>query len=84
MLTTEELIAVTYSNWTRETGERWMRIERLAGLIERDDLNETIGRLIRDYDDFRAEPEPFNHRVTDWERENCPAIGGEQRHLICW
>ncbi len=66
ILTTEELIAVTYQNWTIETGKTWMRIEELAGLIGRGDLNETIFRLIAKYDDFRAEPEPFNHRVTAW------------------
>lgn len=84
MMTTEELIAVTYTNWIGRSGQVWMRIQELAGLVGRDDLNETISRLIREYDDFRAEPEPFNHRLTAWERENCPVLGGEQRHLICW
>lgn len=84
LLTTEELIAVTYANWTRETGRRWMPIRTLAELIERDDLNATIAQIMRDYDDFRAEPQPFGHRISDWDRENAPVIGGEARHLIAW
>lgn len=84
MLSTEELIAVTYTNWCIETGRQWMRISELAELVDRDDLSETLCRLATDYDDIRLEPEPFNHRVTAWERANCPVFGGEQRHLIAW
>lgn len=81
--TTEELIAIAYTNWTIETGEQWMPIETLAGLVEGDDLNETIADLMTD-DGFRAEPQPFGHRITDWDRKNAPVIGGEARHLISW
>lgn len=84
MLSTEELIAVTYTNWAIETGERWMPIATLAELIKRDDTMQTLRRLLTDYDDIRLEPRPFNHQVTDWERANCPVIGGEQRHLLSW
>lgn len=84
MLSTEELIAVTYTNWTTQTGQRWMPIAILAHLINRDDLNETLRRVMTDYDDIRLEPRPFNHQVTEWERANCPMIGGEQRHLMSW
>lgn len=81
--TTEELIAIAYTNWTIETGSIWMPIEMLAGLVGRDDLNETIEDLMTD-DSFRAEPQPLDGRVTNWDRENAPILGGEARHLIAW
>lgn len=82
-MNTEELIAIAYTNWTIETGREWMSIQLLATLVDRPDLNEAIKALMTD-DDFRAEPHPFNFRITDWERRNAPVIGGEARHLIKW
>lgn len=85
MIATEELIAVTYTNWVIETGEQWMRIETLANLIDRDrdDLNEAIKSLMT-AEGFRAEPEALESRITGWDRTNAPIIGGEARHLIKW
>lgn len=84
-LSTIEIIAVTYQNWATETGKKWMRIEELVELTGRTtgEINEGIYELMT-WDDFRAEPQPFGHRITDWDRENAPVIGGEARHLICW
>lgn len=84
MTETEELIAVTYTNWTIETGGQWMRIEELATLTGRSgrEIGEAIKSLMS-ADGFRCEPAPIR-KLTPWERANCPIIGGEQRHLICW
>lgn len=76
-----EKIAVAYTN----AGTEWVRIEDIAtatGLTAQE-LAEAIKDLMSE-DGFRAEPQPFGHRITDWDRANAPVIGGEARHMISW
>lgn len=64
---------------------QWVRVSdiaRPAGLT-RGELAEAFAELLED-GDFRAEPEPFNHRVTPEDQAVAPVIGGEARHLIRW
>lgn len=63
----------------------WIKISDIvdqAGLTK-EEIAEAITELM-EFEDFRAEPEPMNFRVTDREREMCPVIGGEQRHKVIW
>lgn len=76
-----EAIAVAYTN----AGKRWVRIEDIvkAAGISAGEMAAAVKILMAD-DTFRAEPQPFGHRITTWDRVNAPNIGGEARHLICW
>lgn len=62
---------------------RWIRISEVADRagIAKNTLAEAITEMM-EWDDFRAEPQPFGFRVTNRDREVCPVIGGEARHLI--
>lgn len=76
-----EKIAIAYTN----AGTEWVRIEDIAtatGLTAQE-LTEAIKDLMSE-DGFRAEPQPSGRRITAWDRENAPVIGGEARHLISW
>lgn len=61
---------------------------RIQAIAERAGLSgqELAGALeeLMGDEDFRAEPEPFGHRITGWDKVNAPVIGGEARHLIRW
>lgn len=61
----------------------WVSITEIADTagITKEDLAEAITELL-ECDDFHAEPHPFSFRITDRDREICPVIGGEARHLI--
>jgi hypothetical protein len=77
-----EDIAIAYTN----AGTEWVRIEDIAtasGLTARQ-LAEGIKDLVANDETFRAEPQPHNERITDWDRANAPVIGGEARHQITW
>jgi hypothetical protein len=66
-------------------GGEWVPLEQLtaeAGLTIAE-MHEVVRELMT-ADEFRAEPQPFNFRITDWDRANAPVIGGEARHLISW
>lgn len=66
-------------------GAGWVRIEDIAKRkdLTREEIKHAIEELM-DWEGFQAEPQPFGHRITTWDRENAPEIGGEQRHLIRW
>ena len=66
-------------------GRGWVRIADIAKQTDlgRDEIAEAITELMND-DNFCAEPEPFGHRLTEWDRWFAPVIGGEARHLIRW
>lgn len=84
MRSTEAVIGEIIEAYQAIGGE-YVRIEEIAKRagLSREEIAEAIEELIED-EDFRAEPQPFGHRITDWERENAPVIGDEARHLICW
>ena len=68
-----------------EAGTEWVRIEDIAKTtgMQPAELAEAIKGLMG-AEGFRAEPQPFGHRITDWDREHAPVIGGEARHLVRW
>jgi hypothetical protein len=75
-----EIIEAYSEHWGR-----WARIEEIAtpaGLTQAE-LEAAITELLND-NAFRAEPQPFNRRITEWDRANAPIIGGEARHIIRW
>lgn len=74
-------IAVAYTN----AGAGWVRLEDIAEAtgLTRTEIFLAVRELMKE-DGFRAEPQPFGHRITEWDRENAPVIGGEPRHLIFW
>lgn len=47
-------------------------------------LAERITDLVNADDNFRAEPQPHRHRLTEDDRRYAVRIGGEDRHLIAW
>jgi hypothetical protein len=66
-------------------GNGWVSLTEIAdgrGLT-REELTEAITELLED-DEFRAEPQPFGHRITARDKDLAPIIGGEARHLIRW
>lgn len=83
-MTTEQMIEAIAVAYTNENTE-WVRIEDIAYAtgLNAGQIEVAIRELIKE-DDFRAEPQPFGHRITEWDRANAPIIGGEARHLITW
>lgn len=77
-----EKIAVAYTN----LGGGWVRIEKIAKAagLSAGEMAQAVTQLVREDEGFRAEPQPFNHRITAWDKVNAPNIGGEARHLIKW
>lgn len=68
-----------------EADTEWVRIEDIAkatGLTPAE-LGTAIADLLQ-ADGFRAESQPFGHRITEWDRQHAPVIGGEPRHLVSW
>jgi hypothetical protein len=63
----------------------WVRISDIAQArnLSPAEIRDAITELMEG-EDFRAEPEPFGHRVTGADRTYAPVIGGEARHLIRW
>ena len=76
-----EKIAEAYT----AAGATWVKIEDIAKAtgMSGEQIGTAIRALMAD-DGFRAEPQPFNHRITEWDKANAPVIGGEARHLISW
>lgn len=76
-----EMVAIAYTN----AGKRWMRIEDIAAAagLTGPQMAVVVRELMAE-DDFHAEPQPFNDRITEWDKANAPVIGGEARHLINW
>lgn len=66
-------------------GGEWMSLRELtetAGLTIAE-MHEVVRELMT-ADEFRAEPQPFTWRITEWDKVNAPVIGGEARHMISW
>jgi hypothetical protein len=84
MKTTGAVITEILEAYGNRFGQ-WVRISEIAQTagLTRDEILPAILELMED-EDFRAEPEPFGHRITAVEREYAPVIGGEARHLIMW
>jgi hypothetical protein len=61
----------------------WVRLEDIAQAtgLTAEELAAGVREMMKE-DHFRAEPQPFGWRITDWDRANAPVIGGEARHLI--
>jgi len=58
-------------------------VAKAAGLTA-DEMRSAVTELIKTCEDFRAEPEPFGHRIDAEAREYEVMTGGEARHLICF
>lgn len=84
MRSTESVITEIVEAYNGRFGQ-WVRITEIAEKagLTRDELTEALTDLMND-EDFRAEPEPFGHRITAADKAIGPVIGGEARHLICW
>lgn len=84
MKSTDAVITEILEGYGSRFGQ-WVRVAEIAKAagITREELAPAIVELL-DSDDFQAEPEASNHRVTDEDREYAPVIGGEARHLIRW
>jgi hypothetical protein len=84
MKTTGAIITEMVEAYGNRFGE-WVRIAEIAEKtgLTREELGRAIEEAMEQYD-FRAEPEPFGHRITAADRAAGPVIGGEARHLICW
>lgn len=78
----EDNISQLAINYTK-AGEGWQRLEDIAGDLSKEEIAEAVQELIT-ADEFRAEPQWLNSRISDWDRANAPMIGGEARHLIWW
>lgn len=85
--TTEAIIAeLAEAYFTTTEPGRYARIAELAiraGLTP-EETAEAILVLMDEDRGFRAEPEPFGHRVTPADRQYGPVIADEARHLISW
>ncbi|SNY29103.1 hypothetical protein [Paractinoplanes atraurantiacus] len=67
-------------------GSDWVSIETLHAMIGGSfrELADKIRQLVDTDEHFRAEPQPFGHRITEQSRRYAVKIGGEDRHLIAW
>jgi hypothetical protein len=62
----------------------WVRV---ADLLARlgctvDELTEAMTDLLAEDEGFRTTTEVHRHRLTDWEWNEAPLIGGERQHLF--
>ena len=71
---------------TQGASGRWVRVldikDRLGCTAE--DLTEAITELLDEDEAFRADAETHRHRLTGWERDEAPMIGGERRHKVAF
>lgn len=67
-------------------GQRVARVSTLQEITGQTpaEIADEIETLLTVDTTFRAEPEPFGHRVTAQDKRYAPVIGGEARHLITW
>jgi hypothetical protein len=71
------------ANTNRNSWVRISTIQAFTGGSPRH-LAEEINHLIATDENFRAEPQPHRHRITEDDSRYAPIIGGEPRHLIAW
>ncbi|MFI7547224.1 hypothetical protein [Actinoplanes sp. NPDC049599] len=85
MRSTEAVITEIVEAYNCRWGQ-WVRVAEIAAKVglTREELAAALETLMDEDETFRAEPEPFGHRVTAEDRAVAPVIGGEARHLICW
>jgi hypothetical protein len=68
-----------------EQPDKWMAMKDLAAKtgLTPEEIARGTKELLKD-DNFRAEPEPFGHRVQADDRAVSPVIGGEARHKLAF
>jgi hypothetical protein len=78
-------IKEAYEALSEYTGSQWVKIADIQELTNQAPavLAAAIIALMQDRS-FRAEPEPFGHRIDDRARRTQVMIGGEYRHHIAW
>lgn len=78
-------IREAYEALSEYYGKTWIKLADIQELTSQGPaaMTEAITELLGD-PSFRAEPEPFTHRVDDRMKRTSVMIGGEPRHLITW
>lgn len=85
MRTTGAVITEIVEAWAG-LGTGWVRLEEIAkraGLSDQE-LQEAIGELIENDSECQITEQPFRHRLTAWDRDSAPIVGGDRMHLIRW
>jgi hypothetical protein len=66
----------------RPAGE-WVRLEQVAEGLAKEEIQEAIEELAQD-GSLEITEQPLGWRITEWDCQNAPMIGGERVHLIRW
>ena len=82
---TTESLRETYETLKSWEDTQWISLALVAEIAgcTPEELAAAVTQALAD-EDFRAEPQPHRHRLTDEDRRHAVTIGGEPRHLICW
>jgi hypothetical protein len=69
-----------------EQPDKWMTMKDLAAKtgLTPEEIKRGTRHLLRNDENFRADQEPFGHRVQDDDRAVSPVIGGEALHKFTW
>lgn len=83
MITTGQLTTEIIEATNGENG-KWIRLEDLAKKIGTDGLAQAIKDLLAEDETFRAEPEMFSHRRSEWDWNSAPKIGGARINKVAF
>lgn len=83
MLTTGALTTEIIEMTNGENGA-WIRVADLKARLgcTTEELTAVMIQLLDEDEGFSADPETHRHRLTDWELNEAPLIGGERRHQV--
>jgi hypothetical protein len=79
-------IAEAYRVISQHNRSAWVAVAAIAGMTGHKpaELATEIEHLLATDENFRAEPQPHRHRITEDDRRYAPIIGGDALHQVSW